>query len=165
MSEISLTERLSPVIQQGRVVAFFAFDIGYEVALEKVGAILASNPVQPLTRKKQTPNYLQYTYRPQVLPLGEIEAFDGLRGDILATIFDFGAVSISYHWSLAENGQKFALWPARCSKPGRLGLIRFHFPAQRPEKPVLTNHWATSGRGRLRHRWAKPNMAGDEKAP
>lgn len=109
MRETTLTERLSPVIQQGRVVAFFAFDIGYEVALEQVGTILASSPVQPLSRKKQTPNYLQYTYRPQVLPLGEIEAFDGLRGDILATIFDFGAVSISYHWTLSDANGKLTL--------------------------------------------------------
>lgn len=109
MSDVSVSERTFPLIQQGRVVAFFAFDIGYEVSLEKAGAMLASSPVQPLSRKKQTPNYLQYTYRPQVLSLGEIEAFDGLKGEILATIFDFGAVSISYHWTLSERDQLLSL--------------------------------------------------------
>lgn len=109
MSDVSVSERAFPVIQQGRVVAFFAFDIGYEVSLEKARTMLASSPVQPLSRKKQTPNYLQYTYRPQVLSLGEIEAFDGLKGEILATIFDFGAVSISYHWSLSEREQVLSL--------------------------------------------------------
>lgn len=109
MSQAFQSPETFPRIQQGRVVAFFAFDIGYEVSLEKAGAMLASNPVQPLSRKKQTPNYLQYTYRPQVLPLGEIEAFDGLKGEILATIFDFGAVSISYRWSLSTQEKEFSL--------------------------------------------------------
>lgn len=109
MSDDNASALTSPIIQQGRVVAFFAFDIGYEISLENTKALLASSPIQPLSRKKQTPNYLQYTHRPQVISLGPIEAFDGLKGEILATIFDFGAVSISYHWSLSAQPQVFTL--------------------------------------------------------
>lgn len=109
MSDDSTSALTSPIVQQGRVVAFFAFDIGHEISLENTKAMLASSPIQPLSRKKQTPNYLQYTHRPQVISLGPIEAFDGLKGEILATIFDFGAVSISYHWSLSAQPQVFTL--------------------------------------------------------
>ena len=92
-------------IQQGQLVAFFAFDIGYEVSLEMVSRLLASNPKQPLSRKKQNPNYLQYTQVPHVLSLGESQVFDHWPGEIEATIFGFGAVSIAYRWALSrQNG-------------------------------------------------------------
>jgi hypothetical protein len=89
-------------ILQGQAVALFAFDIGYEVSLEQVRTSLSSLPIQPLSRKKKTPSYLQYTKPPQVLNLGETDIFPGHCGQIQATIFDFGAVSIAYRWSLAE---------------------------------------------------------------
>jgi hypothetical protein len=94
------------LISRGQALAFFAFDIGYEVSLEQVGELLSSFPVAPLSRKKQTPTYLQYTDAPLVHPLGNLPAFQtgqgGLSGpgQIQATIFEFGAVSISYRWPL-----------------------------------------------------------------
>ena len=93
-------------IHRGQVLAFFAFDIGYEVSLSQIGELLSSLPVAPLSRKKQTPTYLQYTDAPHVHPLGEIDNFcfeegaSGLKGQMQATIFEFGAVSISYRWPL-----------------------------------------------------------------
>jgi len=90
---------LSPQILQGHILAFFAFDIGYEVSLDEVGKLLASNPIQPLSRKKRTPNYLQYTHAPHVHGLGETQVLNGYGpGEMLATIFDFGAISIAYRW-------------------------------------------------------------------
>lgn len=109
MADLVSAAESAPVIQQGRLVAFFAFDLGYEISLEQVGSMLASSPMQPLSRKKQTPNYLQFAYRPQVLSLGEMEAFGELRGEIQATIFDFGAVSISYHWLLSDGNKALTL--------------------------------------------------------
>jgi hypothetical protein len=96
-------------IVQGQVIAFFAFDIGYEVSLEKLGALLASVPVQPLSRKKQTPNYLQYTTPPRVLDLGPIDGALDRSGQIQATVFDFGAISLSYRWPLAARGCEASL--------------------------------------------------------
>lgn len=87
-------------ILQGQVVAMFAFDVGYEVSLEKLSAIMATTPVQPLSRKKQTPTHLQYTKPPQILHLGIATGHFPSPGNIQATIFDFGAVSISYRWNL-----------------------------------------------------------------
>jgi hypothetical protein len=91
-------------IQQGQVVALFAFDVGYEVSLEKLRAMMDTTPVQPLSRKKQTPTYLQYTKPPQILHLGLAAGHFAETGNIQATIFDFGAVSISYRWPLGQPG-------------------------------------------------------------
>jgi hypothetical protein len=100
----------TPQILQGYLLAFFAFDIGYEVSLEEVGRLLASNPIQPLSRKKRTPNYLQYTHAPHVHALGETQVFDGYGPcEMQATIFDFGAVSIAYRWPFPANQQALNL--------------------------------------------------------
>ncbi len=87
-------------IQQGQIVALFAFDVGYEVSLEKLRAMMATTPVQPLSRKKQTPTYLQYTKPPQILHLGIATGHFAEAGSVQALIFDFGAVSIAYRWKL-----------------------------------------------------------------
>jgi hypothetical protein len=87
-------------IQQGQIVALFAFDVGYEVSLERVRAMMATTPVQPLSRKKQTPTYLQYTQPPQRLDLGIATGHFAESGSVQALIFDFGAVSIAYRWKL-----------------------------------------------------------------
>lgn len=96
-------------IQQGHVIAFFAFDVGYEVDLDKVRELLTTTPVQPLSRKKLNPNYLQYSKAPQMLHLGATAELVTRPGSIQATIFDFGAVSIAYRWPLAVSGEPFAL--------------------------------------------------------
>ena len=90
-------------ILQGQVAAFFAFDIGYEVSLEKLSAMVATTPIRPLSRKKQTPTYLQYTRPPQILHIGLVTGHFAVPGNIQATVFDFGAASISYRWPLAQN--------------------------------------------------------------
>ncbi|MFN0111230.1 MAG: hypothetical protein ACKVZH_20395 [Blastocatellia bacterium] len=92
-----------PKITQGQVVAMFAFDVGYEVSLERLSAMMATTPVQPLSRKKQTPTYLQYSKPPQILHLGIATGHFASVGNIQATVFDFGAVSISYRWNLTAN--------------------------------------------------------------
>lgn len=90
-------------ILQGQVVAMFAFDVGYEVSLERLSAMMATTPIQPLSRKKQTPTYLQYTKPPQILHLGLATGHFASPGSIQATVFDFGAVSISYRWNLTAT--------------------------------------------------------------
>ncbi len=99
-------------VTEGQAVAFFAFDLGYEISLEQVGKLLYSQPVQPLSRKKQTPNYLQYTQVPQIHPLPGGEPFSAsipYGAQVQATIFDFGAVSISYRWPTANATHPMAL--------------------------------------------------------
>jgi hypothetical protein len=92
-----------PNILRGQLVALFAFDIGYEVSLEKLRSLFAVAPVQRLSRKRQTPTHLQYSVAPVILELQTDEEFLGSRGSLQATVFDFGAVSLAYRWSLSEE--------------------------------------------------------------
>lgn len=87
-------------ILQGQALAFFAFDIGYEVDLARLGQLLPAQPIQPLSRTKQTPTHLQYAKPPRIVPLGETTLLPGPPGQVQATIFDFGAISISFRWPL-----------------------------------------------------------------
>jgi hypothetical protein len=92
-----------PTIEKGQIVALFAFDLGYEVSLEKLKAMIATTPVQPLSRKKQTPTYLQYTKPPHKLNLGIATGHFSEPGDVQALIFDFGAVSVAYRWKVTPG--------------------------------------------------------------
>jgi hypothetical protein len=91
------------MIQKGQVVAFFAFDIGYEIDLERLRQVTAAVPAQPISRKKQTPPYLQYTKPPQILPLGTAPDMLSTDGTLQATAFDFGAVSLAYRWPIKQG--------------------------------------------------------------
>ena len=89
-------------IRQGQATALFAFDIGFEVSMDKLSGMLSSVPVPPLTQKKQTPSYLQYASPPRLVNLGSTDALLSSPGNIQATVFDFGAASIAYRWPLTK---------------------------------------------------------------
>lgn len=101
-------------ILQGQALAFFAFDVGYEIALEKLGTLLPSSPAQPISRRKQTPAYLQYARPPHLFTVGVADPLNGIPGQVHATIFDFGVVSIAFRWPIAttEGGFPLASMPA-----------------------------------------------------
>ena len=89
--------------------ALFAFDIGYEVSLNELRSLVPSSPVQPLSSKKRTPSFFQYTRPPHVLILGETTSpFDGV-GQIQAKVFDFGVLSIAYRWPLPADERGIVL--------------------------------------------------------
>ncbi|HET7290345.1 MAG TPA: hypothetical protein VFJ67_07915, partial [Thermodesulfobacteriota bacterium] len=90
-------------ILNGSVTALFAFDIGYEVALEQLSRLPSSAPVQPLSPKKRTPTFLQYSKPPLVVQLGETRPILSEPGRAQVTVFDFGAASIAYQWSLPSG--------------------------------------------------------------
>lgn len=90
-------------IQKGQIVACFAFDIGYEIDLDHLRQLTATIPAQPISRKKQTPSYLQYTNPPQILPLGAAPELLSVVGTSQLTAFDFGAVSLAYRWVLPSG--------------------------------------------------------------
>jgi hypothetical protein len=91
-------------IARGQMVALFAFDIGYEVSLEQLATLFAATPVQPLSRKRQKPSYLQYARPPLSLNLEASEDLQAESCSLQATVFDFGAVSIAYRWPLMAEG-------------------------------------------------------------
>src|SRR5215467_15760181 len=91
-------------VDTGQFTALFAFDIGYGIRLEAVASMLASTQVQPLSQKKQTPPYLQYTRPPHKVRLEPARGFFESDGSVQLTMYDFGAASISYSWPLSHNG-------------------------------------------------------------
>lgn len=94
-------EKNTPLsIEQGQIVAFFAFEIGGSVSLEQLSALLETSPKALTPHKKQTPKHLQYAQKPHVLQLSKTGILPGFDGEVWATIFDFGAVSIAYHWNI-----------------------------------------------------------------
>jgi hypothetical protein len=84
-------------------MALFAFDIGYEVSLEKLAELFAATPILPLSRKRQTPAYLQFTKSPVTLLLETNEQLLRQPGSLQATIFDFGALSLAYRWPIYSD--------------------------------------------------------------
>jgi hypothetical protein len=91
-------------ITQGYAIANFAFDVGYEVQLERLRERSDALPIPKLSsRKRQTPTYLQFAKPPHILPLGTTNAIPGLPGEVHATVFDFGAVSLTYRWPLGSE--------------------------------------------------------------
>lgn len=87
-------------ILRGQMIALFAFDVGYEVSLEKLASLFAAAPVQRLSRKRQTPTHLQYTRSPVTLDLQTSQKLLGSSCGLQATVFDFGVVSTAYRWPL-----------------------------------------------------------------
>jgi hypothetical protein len=73
--------------------------------LEKLATLFSAIPVQPLSRKKQTPTHMQYARPPVVLSLQSDELLRGHHCNLQATIFDFGAVSLAYRWQLGAELQ------------------------------------------------------------
>ena len=96
-------------ITHGEAVALFAFDIGYAVRLDELERHVPSLPLEAFTRKKQTPQYFQYTKPPRVIDLGPALPLAGRVGTVRGLVFDFGAVSISYHWALPDSGEPIEL--------------------------------------------------------
>lgn len=94
---------------KGSVMALFAFDIGFEVALDKLGRLPSSAPAQPLSPKKQTPTFLQYSKPPLVVNLGEMKPILSEAGRAQITVFDFGAASIAYQWPLPSGERALSL--------------------------------------------------------
>jgi len=90
---------------RGQMLALFAFDIGYEVSLDRLAELFPATPVQPLSRKRQTPRYLQYSRPPLTLTLEASQELSGEFCGVQATVFDFGAVSIAYRWPLVREGE------------------------------------------------------------
>ncbi|MEM0951177.1 MAG: hypothetical protein AAGI66_03425 [Cyanobacteria bacterium P01_H01_bin.74] len=105
-------KQAAPHILKGELVVFFAFEVGKSIALKQVSALMQSQAKKLLRQKKQTPRHIQYANKPQVIYLDShtitCQGFPQLKGEIWATVFDFGAVSIAYHWPIGENAKQNA---------------------------------------------------------
>lgn len=86
-------------IKSGQIYAFYAFDVGYEIDLQKTSLILKTELARKLAKKKIAPTYIQYQTPPLIIALGE-HSFKllntDMRAEVTAKVFDFGAISIAF---------------------------------------------------------------------
>jgi hypothetical protein len=89
----------------GQLIGLFSFDIGYEIDLERAGALTAEGAAPgELERRRAAPASLRYATAPLRAPLG---GHDVRLGDTIvaatasATIYDFGAVTVRMQMPLA----------------------------------------------------------------
>jgi hypothetical protein len=122
--ELERPDDRDALIAQGYIFALFAFDIGYEISLEKLANLFPSAPVQPLSHKKLTPTFTQYVRPPRVLELGSSPGLFEIQGQVRATLFDFGVVSIAFRWPLSGGkGTRVTDLPAISQHLYQLNLV------------------------------------------
>jgi hypothetical protein len=103
----------------------FAFDVGYEVDLDRARGILRADP-GPLARRRRTPESLQYRPAPMRLALdGSGVALPG--GFATATppraelaLFDFGAISLAMQFPLRIAADDLRRLAGELADPGPL---------------------------------------------
>jgi hypothetical protein len=86
-------------IKTGQIFAFYAFDAGYEIDLQRISQILKTELARKLIKKKTAPTYIQYQTPPLTIPMGEysFRLVDmPMKAEVTAKVFDFGAISIAY---------------------------------------------------------------------
>jgi hypothetical protein len=92
-----------PSIERGALVVLRQFDIANEVQLDKVQAMLASQR-SPLSKKSAQP--VVFSNPPVAVPLGSQSIELGgrpTRAELVARVFDFGAVSVRMRIGLAPG--------------------------------------------------------------
>ncbi len=83
-------------ILDGRTFAFVAFDVGFEIDLERATAVLDASRAPGLRPRRPAPAGLRYASSPVELALGDHVFPDGTRAAVNARLFDFGVVSICF---------------------------------------------------------------------
>ncbi|MBI4569254.1 MAG: hypothetical protein HY719_12735 [Planctomycetes bacterium] len=94
-----------PVIEQGLLLHYFCFDVGDEIDLDRVPAILGESASRaPLVCQRLTPVYVQYQTTPLLIRLGEMTLATGkrsLRVDCRVKAFTFGVMVVVFRSPLA----------------------------------------------------------------
>ncbi len=88
----------SSIAIKGSAYCFFAFDVADSITLSAIPDQLRPHRVQ-IAHRHPAPEYVEYADPPVEIALGERQVeLDGrtLRANVVARLFDFGAVSISY---------------------------------------------------------------------
>jgi hypothetical protein len=92
-------------ILEGRLHAFFAFDVANAIELEAIPSVLRPGRAS-LRRRRPAPEYVEYAVAPVDIALGERELGPhggGARVAASARLFDFGAVSVCLTLPLPET--------------------------------------------------------------
>jgi hypothetical protein len=83
-------------ILDGRVFAFVAFDVGFEIDLEQARRLLDGTRTTGLRQDRPAPPGVRYPEPPVEVALGEQALQTGLTATVSARLFDFGVVSIGF---------------------------------------------------------------------
>jgi len=81
-------------ILDGRVFAFVAFDVGFEIDLEHARRLLDGTRAAGLRQDRPAPAEVRYPEPPVEVTLGEQRLPTGVTASVCARLFDFGVVSI-----------------------------------------------------------------------
>jgi len=83
-------------ILDGRLFAFVAFDVGFEIDVERARELLDATPAPGLRLHRPTPPEVGYPQPPVEVGLGEQRLRGIATATITARLFDFGVVSILF---------------------------------------------------------------------
>jgi hypothetical protein len=83
-------------ILDGRVFAFVAFDVGFEIDLEHARRLLDGTRATGLRQDRPASPETRYPDPPVEVSLGEERLSTGVTALVVARLFDFGVVSIGF---------------------------------------------------------------------
>ena len=83
-------------ILDGRVFAFVAFDVGFEIDLEHARRLLDGTRITGLRQDRPAPLGVRYPDPPVEVALGEQALQTGVNATVSARLFDFGVVGIGF---------------------------------------------------------------------
>jgi hypothetical protein len=95
-----------PETLTGSATAFFLYDVGNSIDLDRVRTLIESTAPAQLTAKVPSPSHIQYQQPPVVIDGAAIGAahLDQKRARLKA--FDYGVVSVALTWSLPETWEE-----------------------------------------------------------
>jgi hypothetical protein len=85
-------------VASGHLLFFYAYDVGFEIALEQARALCEASDSPGITGLRPAPAHLQYRPRPLTVPAGAVSVpvpGKSFRLDATVKIFDFGALSVT----------------------------------------------------------------------
>jgi hypothetical protein len=113
-------------VQNGRVVALFAFDVAAAIDLQSIPSVLRPERSQ-IIRRRPAPEYVNYTEPPVEIALGERDLELGgekRRAVLSARLFDFGAVSVAFAFGLETPLETLPVLAQEIARADLLGLAR-----------------------------------------
>src|SRR5262245_39497910 len=83
-------------IADGRLIAFVAFDVGFEIDLRSATAVLAAGRAPGLQPRSPAPQSVRYPEPPVETSLDDHRLPDGTIATVTARLFDFGVVNFCF---------------------------------------------------------------------
>jgi hypothetical protein len=106
-------------IRSGSLTAFFLFDVGEAINLDRVRAEIGPASEVRLAPKSSTPPYVQYQQPPLAIDGGVLgPELGGFR--VRFKVFDYGVISVAFSEPLPHTWQELLARGLQCQEDGRL---------------------------------------------